>query len=121
MLLETSRSVAGSVISSLMIWGFAFLRNIWKVTSAHKVILLLLMLSAATNVFFTSRDTTQWWTERNAGKFMARLGVGPNLMMSKAVHLADLDEIAMANRSVATASDSQWYLCSHIIVLHLRI
>jgi len=86
-------SLAESVISSLMAWAFALLRWTWKTSSANGIILSLLALSALINFFYSSRDTSEWWSERNTGKFMTRLGVGPNLMMSKAVYLRDIDEV----------------------------
>lgn len=92
MLLETVRSVGESAISSLMMWTFAAIRSLWKAMSAHTIILIVLLLSMLTNAFFTSRDTSDWWAERNAAKFMSRIGVGPNTVMSKAIYLKDLDE-----------------------------
>ncbi|TVY23566.1 putative PH domain-containing protein [Lachnellula hyalina] len=92
MLFETMGSFGESAISSLMMWTFAVLRQIWKIWSAHSIILIVLVLSVMTNAFFTSRDTSEWWSERNAAKFMSRIGVGPNPMMSKALYLKDLDD-----------------------------
>ncbi|KAI9873977.1 MAG: SNF1-interacting protein, partial [Pleopsidium flavum] len=92
-------SLAELVISSLMAWTFAILKWTWKTSSANSIILSLLALSVLTNLFYSSRDTSEWWSERNAGKFMARLGVGPNLMMSKAVYLRDIDEV-VSNHTV---------------------
>ncbi|KAH0534208.1 hypothetical protein FGG08_007205, partial [Glutinoglossum americanum] len=93
MLWETLGSFMESAVSSVMMWTFSFIRQIWKVSSAHGIILSLLGLSVMTNLFYSSRDTSEWWAERNAGKFMARIGVGPNLMMSRAVYLKDVEEI----------------------------
>jgi len=75
------------------------LRWIWKTTRANTVILVLLFSSLLINGFYSSRDTFDWWHERNAGKFMARLGVTPNNVMSKAIYLRDIDE-AVANNTV---------------------
>jgi hypothetical protein len=104
MVFETLSSFAESVASSLMMWTFAALRTLWKVSSAHVIILSLLALSISTNVFFSSRNTSDWWAERNAAKFMNRLGVGPNTMMSKAIYLKDLDDAVM---SVSTNIDGE--------------
>ncbi|KAI9770144.1 MAG: SNF1-interacting protein [Geoglossum simile] len=93
MLWETLGSFMESAVSSLMMWTFSILQKIWKVLSAHGIILSLLGLSVMTNLFYSSRDTSEWWAERNAGKFMSRIGVGPNLMMSKAVYLKDVEEM----------------------------
>jgi hypothetical protein len=96
MLFETIGSFGESAISSLMMWAFAALRSLWKICNAHSIILTALLLSILTNAFFTSRDTSDWWTERNAAKFMSRIGVGPNPMMSKAIYLKDLDDALTA-------------------------
>lgn len=96
MLFETLSSFSESAISSLMMWTFAALRSIWKVSSAHSIILIALLISVLANAFFTSKDTSGWWAERNAAKFMNRIGVGPNPMMSKAIYLKDLDDALIA-------------------------
>lgn len=96
MLFETLRSFGESAISSLMMWAFAGIRSLWKIMSAHSVILSMLLLSMFMNAIFTSRDTSDWWAERSAASFMNRIGVGPNTMMSKAIYLKDLDEALTA-------------------------
>ncbi|CAG8973278.1 hypothetical protein HYALB_00000040 [Hymenoscyphus albidus] len=96
MLFETIGSFGESAISSVMMWTFAIIRSVWKAATANSIILIALILSIMTNAFFTSRDTSVWWSERNAAKFMTRIGVGPNNMMSKAIYLKDLDEALMS-------------------------
>jgi hypothetical protein len=96
MVFDTVSSWGESMITSVMMWTFAVFRAIWKISSAHSVILIVLLISVLTNAFFTSKDTSGWWTERNAAKFMNRLGVGPNPMMSKAIYLKDLDQAITA-------------------------
>ncbi|KAI1426101.1 hypothetical protein F5Y12DRAFT_784189 [Xylaria sp. FL1777] len=94
MLFETGRSFTESVASSLMLWTFAALRKLWTVVTAQRLLILLLGLSVLTNITFSSQSSTTWWSERRAANFMNRIGVGPNLMMSKAIYLTDLDEAA---------------------------
>jgi hypothetical protein len=109
MLLETLRSFGESAISSLMMWTFAAIRTLWKVMSAHSIILIVLLISMLMNAFFTSRDTSDWWAERNAAKFMSRIGVGPNTMMSKAIYIKDLDEaLTSLPGELVGDSDSKW-------------
>ncbi|KAF7879595.1 hypothetical protein EAF04_000790 [Stromatinia cepivora] len=98
MLLDTLSSFGESVISSVMMWTFAVFRSIWKISSAHTILLIALFLSILINAFLTGRDTSEWWTERNAARFMNRMGVGPNPSMSKAIYMKDLDE-AVSNLS----------------------
>ncbi|PHH86349.1 hypothetical protein CDD83_10376 [Cordyceps sp. RAO-2017] len=94
MLLETVRSFAESAVSSLIMWAFAGLKTLFGVISAQRLILALLGFSVLTNLLLTSTESSAWWKERRAARFMQRMGVGPNLMMSKAVYLADLDKAA---------------------------
>ncbi|AEO57940.1 hypothetical protein MYCTH_2304763 [Thermothelomyces thermophilus ATCC 42464] len=94
MMLETGRSFMESAITSVMMWAFAGLRSIFKMVSANRWILLLLATSAAYNLMVISQSGAAWWVERRSARYMNRLGVGPNLMMSKAIYLADLDEAA---------------------------
>jgi hypothetical protein len=109
MFFETIGSFGESAITSVMMWTFAALRSIWKVSSAHGIILTALLLSVLTNAFFTSRDTSEWWSERNAAKFMARVGVGPNPMMSKAIYLKDLDDVLRsAPTDLVARGGSKW-------------
>jgi hypothetical protein len=93
MLFETMSSFVESVISSLMMWAFAILRSVWKVARAQRLLLIGLVVSLFMNGFLTSQNTSVWWTERNAAQFMSRIGIGPNLMLSKAIYLKDLDEV----------------------------
>ncbi|GJN68774.1 transcription factor SipA3 [Purpureocillium lilacinum] len=96
MLLETVRSFAESAVSSLIMWAFAALKKLFGVISAQRVILLLLGFSALTNVLLTSTESSTWWKERSAARFMRRIGVKPNPVMSRAIYFADLDRASGA-------------------------
>ncbi|KAK7989470.1 hypothetical protein PG989_009785 [Apiospora arundinis] len=97
MVIETVRSFMESVASSLMMWTFAGVKKIWDIISAQRIILAVLAFSVLTNVIFSSQGTSTWWNERKATKFMGRIGVGPNVMMSKAIYLVDLDQAARSS------------------------
>lgn len=99
LLMETFLSFMESAISMIMVWSFNLVRWSWKTVSAHNVILFLLITSGLLNGFYSSRDTWDWWHERHAGKFMARLGIQPDLLMSKAIYMRDVDE-AIANSTI---------------------
>lgn len=94
MLVETCRSFMESAITSVMMWAFAAVKRIFKIVSAHRVILVLLAASAAYNLVVVTQSSSAWWSERKAARYMSRIGVGPNLVMSKAIYLADLEEAA---------------------------
>ncbi|KAK0621352.1 PH domain-containing protein [Bombardia bombarda] len=97
MLVETGRSFMESAITSVMMWAFAAVRRLFKIVTANRLILVLLALSAAYNVIVVSQSSSAWWAERRAAKYMSRIGVGPNLVMSKAIYIADLEEAAQGS------------------------
>lgn len=92
MFFEVFRSFMESVASSLMMWAFAGFKKLFNIFSANRIILAVLAASVVTNLVFTSKESSTWWAERKAAKFMNRIGVGPNVMMSKAIYVADLDQ-----------------------------
>jgi len=110
MLFETTSSFAESVASSLMIWTFAALKAIWRISSAHSILLSLLFLSVLTNLFLSGKDTSDWWTERQAARFMNRIGVGPNQMLSKAVYVRDIDDAIKSLVQLSGQPGSRWYV-----------
>jgi hypothetical protein len=111
MMFETVRSLMESAITSLMMWAFAGVTKLFSVFSANRVILLLLGTSVLYNLVVMSQVGSTWWTERKAARYMSRLGVGPNVMMSKAVYLVDLEEaVRGTSLELSAPSDSMWYV-----------
>jgi hypothetical protein len=112
MLWETGRSFMESAITSVMMWAFAAVKRIFTVVTAHRLILVLLALSASYNLIVVTQSSSTWYNERKASKYMSRIGVGPNLVMSKAIYIADLEE---ASRGTVVdgwvkPAGSQWYM-----------
>lgn len=108
MMLEVIRSFLLSVATSLLTWTFAAVGKLFEVLTAHRMIIAALALSLLMNAVFTGREGSTWWTERRATKFMSRIGVGPNTVMSKAVYVADLDEAALNTLVVDPVGGSEW-------------
>ncbi|KAI2618719.1 hypothetical protein GGS26DRAFT_574270 [Hypomontagnella submonticulosa] len=108
MLLETLRSFADSVASSLMMWTFAGIKKLWDIVTAQWIILALLAFSVLTNVIFSSQGASTWWSERRAASFMNRIGVGPNVVMSKAIFIADLDDAARSSATLPQWPDNSY-------------
>lgn len=70
-------------------------KGVLNVFTAHTVVVALLATSVLYNSWHSYRDGLIWYNERNAGKFMARLGVTPNPSMSKAVYLTDVESLVI--------------------------
>ncbi|KAF3002962.1 SNF1-interacting protein [Curvularia kusanoi] len=85
-----------SILSTVMSWVLAIIAGVGKVVSTHKLLVVLLLVSGGANFFYTSKDSWAWWNERNAARYMSRLGVGPSTSMTRSVYLRDIAE-AFAN------------------------
>ena len=123
MVYETLKSLTQSAVTSILMWAFAALRVLLRVFTAHRVILVVTGFSLLANLFLTSLEGSAWWRERSATRFLARLGVGPNVMMSKAVYIADLESVQgtmPANISWAEEG-SVWYVFSQLFFSSLSL
>ncbi len=80
----------------------------WHITNANYIILTLLASSVIINMFYSGRETSDWWKDRRTGNFMVRLGVGPNQMMSKAIYLEDINDAAQSQLELKNNSKSKW-------------
>lgn len=87
---------------------FDFVRWTWKTVNANSILLAILAMSVLVNVIFSSKNTSEWWRERNAGKFMAKLGIRPDVTMSKAIYLHELRESTALEPNPPEGSRSQW-------------
>ena len=105
---ESLFSLLESVATSAMQLVFDFLRWAWKTINANSILLGILAVSVLMNVIISSTGTSDWWRERRAGNYMARLGIGPDLTMSKSVYLHELR--TGMEPSFPESSNSQWYV-----------
>ena len=72
---------------------FGLGKGVLNVFTAHTILVTLLATSVLYNSWHSYRDGLVWYNERNAGKFMARIGVTPNPSMSKAIFLSDVETL----------------------------
>ncbi|MCJ1397981.1 SNF1-interacting protein [Xylographa trunciseda] len=98
--LEAGGSLAEDLVTSAIMATVGLLKWMWKTINANSIILIILAISVMTNLFFSSQETSEWWNERHAECLMSRLGIGPDLVMSKAVHIQDLDLAVMVDKNI---------------------
>lgn len=111
MIFDTVRSFAESCITSVIMWTFAVIKRLFGILSAHRVIIVLLLLSGALNLLLTSSGTSTWWQERSAARFMRRIGVRPNAIMSKAIYFSDLAEATGASGTASMTLGTENSTC----------
>lgn len=104
---ESIASIAESILTStiqiiLKLFGWA-----WKTINANTLLLTILAFSVLLNVIISSSSTSDWWRERKARRFMTRLGVGPDLTMSKAIYLHDLKESTSLGMVMSPGNSNQ--------------
>lgn len=81
-----------SILSTIMSWILAAFAGLGTVISAHKMLVVLLVLSGSANFFYTAKDGWASWNERAASRYMARLGVGPSTSMTRSIYLSDIEQ-----------------------------
>jgi hypothetical protein len=106
-------SVLESMLAMVLQGIIGLLKWMYNTCTAHSLILALLGVSILFNTFYSYRDTYSWWHERNANKFMARIGVTPNTVMSKAVHVQDLEELLSQNGDLPSLETTPCYSVFH--------
>ena len=104
---ESFVSMAESVMTSAAQIVLRFVMWVWKTISANQIILCILGASILFNFIFSSRGTSDWWKERKARNFMARLGVRPDLTMSKTILVHDLGDPKALNSEYTRGISSQ--------------
>ena len=113
LLFDTSVNFVETVVSTIMLGIMDILRWVWKTCSANSIILAILGLSVLTNMFYSSRDSWQWWHERSATKYMARLGIRPDMTMSRAIYVRDMDQILTNTTAFPTSVGGSCYSSFH--------
>ena len=91
-----------SALGMLLAGIVGLVRWLSETVVANKVILAILLFSSLYNAWYLQREGWMWWQERRAVRFMGKMGVKPDLIMSKAVYLSDLDELVSEHLHVAT-------------------
>ncbi|TKX23540.1 hypothetical protein C1H76_4052 [Elsinoe australis] len=71
----------------------ASVKSAMSIASAHTLLILLLAMSAAFNSWHSYRDGITWWHEREASKFMARLGVKNDNTITRTIYLGDYEDL----------------------------
>lgn len=106
LMFESCASMAENVVTSAFQIIFRICRWVWRTVSANGIILCILAFSIVFNLVLSSRNATESWRERRAAKFMAWLGVGPDLLMTKAIYLNDLAEASQTDTILDFVTDT---------------
>lgn len=69
--------------------------------TAHTLLVVVLAMSALYNSWHAYRDGLVWYHDRSATRFMSKIGVAPDVMLSKGVYLNDImEELAVSQPEV---------------------
>jgi hypothetical protein len=126
--LSAAQKTAVHTIVTVLGLGLNLLTSIAEVVTGHKILVVLFLLSATSNFYFSGRETWSWWTERRAEKFMARVGVRPNIVMGRSIWLRDLDDLVGVENINGTdvgLKESPWYAlhfhdpCKTLMLTHM--
>lgn len=108
MMLKSTFGLMFAHFLTVLGWFVALLGYGARVFTAHTILILLLVASSSFNFSYTSQIAATWWMERSVNSFMKGLGVGPNTVMSRAVHLRDLDTFMDGPSILNNSSTNKW-------------
>jgi hypothetical protein len=116
-----------SILSTGMSWILAIFAGIGNVVSAHKLLVVLLVLSGGANFFYTSKDGWASWNERAAANYMSRLGVRPSISMTRSIYLSDIEQSFLnpnetgieVSVPLGNSVDNKWYV-SHSLPANME-
>lgn len=82
------RRIATSIVQLIL----TIIRWFWNTVNANMVLLVILSVSVLANLSYSSSGAAQWWSDRQAKNYLARLGIGSKEVMGKAIYLQDVDD-----------------------------
>ncbi|KAF4555688.1 Hypothetical protein D9617_2g056510 [Elsinoe fawcettii] len=99
------------VVSVIFDFADASVKTAMSIASAHTLLILLLAASVVFNSWHSYRDGITWWHEREASRFMARLGVRNDDSITRTIYLKDYEDLihhptALNLTSPSTVPDS---------------
>ncbi|KAI9721895.1 MAG: SNF1-interacting protein [Chrysothrix sp. TS-e1954] len=113
---EVFGSALASAATTLFMLFFGLGRGLFKFLSGHIMLVVLCLASFSVNLFSSAGLASDWWRDRSAANFMTRVGVKPNLSMTKSIYLKDLQDIALGSHPLDFGSDSRCSLTfQHIL------
>jgi len=83
------------------------IRGVGSLFQANYVIVLVLIASVLANLFLSSMESFSWWQTRSANTYMRELGIGPDLMMNKAVSISDLELATQLDLGIDVDTESE--------------
>ena len=111
MLFDVSVTAWESMMATCVTLIVTAIQHTLSFTTTHRLLLTMLGFSILANMVYSSRATSAWWTERNAARFMSRLGVEPGSMMARSVSLDILDNIVkLSSLDLQAKPSSKWYV-----------
>jgi len=106
--LEIAKSLGANSTAMILDFFISIGRSLFNILSAHTLLLTVLLVSLSIHVLHSSQGVSIWWQDRSAANFMARVGVTPNSILSKAIYLSDLQAGISVQSDVVIDSNSIW-------------
>lgn len=115
LILEGVCSIISGTAATIMMTILGALISVFKLLNGHAILSLLLLASLAINTLSTTQIASTYWHERSAIKLISTLGVGPNVALSKSIHLSDIDAlITLSPSDLYNPATSNSQKCANI-------
>ncbi|KAI5304667.1 SNF1-interacting protein, partial [Ascosphaera atra] len=113
LMLEAADGLSRASLKEVLTWFISSVKWCSKIASAHKILLILLLVSAMWNMMHTYYDSLHWMQERSAANFMNRIGVRPTGTIARAVYIEDMDAAIARGPFLEGGSNSTCFSVFH--------
>lgn len=93
LILETLGSFLSSAVSTIVMSIIGTVTGLKMIFTANALLTSFLIVSVVLNLQWSTETAVTWWHERNAMNLASRLGIGPNVALSRTIHLSEFNEI----------------------------
>lgn len=110
LLAEDMSSLFQSCCTTVLMSFIGVFKIMYKSISAHSILVFFLIASLSFSAIQSSVLARSWWQDRSTVNFMTRIGVAPDLHMSKSIYLKDVAEASGSFNVQLQNPSNQWFV-----------
>ncbi len=102
------RSYAARAFLAVLAGIYSAVNTIFTLLTAHSILVIILVTSAAFNFVYFSTTASGWLAERNALRIVSTFSGYHNTLMSKTVYLRDIEELWVNETAFSVEPTNMW-------------
>lgn len=108
LIIEALRAYAARAFLAISAGIYSAVNMIFTMLTAHTIVVVILITSAAFNFVYISTTASGWLAERNAMRIVSTFSGYHNTLMSKTVYLRDIEEMWANETALSVEPTNMW-------------